>query len=343
MMNNVSGSFYIDMIIDGDSAQGNIRATKPLVQMYNPNGGACVPDWTTAANQPTIYPVMRSGNTNEIKKVVTDSEKWYYNSVEITFNSSGLSSAPSYVAGLFQKTTYNVIGISMPALKIVGNLANGSNMDADTIRMTGKIEASGHMLDFSSEIPISISEYTDAAYNGFINVEHGGIIDDVNSTETMSVTLYLGPAEVEQGGYTVQWRKLPSTDIFSTEKNVTLTKADIDSRNSFICEFLVDGLIVATSIIEISDETDPYFVGVNWDGPTTLHEGATITGQCVVRKTGTGETQTGWAFDVKMTKRDGSAFTPTTAPTSAGVVKLSYTDVSNAGGGIAGHILATRG
>lgn len=341
-MNNVSGSFYIDMIIDGDSAQGNIRSTKPLVQMYNPNGGACVPDWTTAANQPTIYPVMRSGNTNEIKQVVTDSEKWYYNSVEITFNASGLSSAPAYVAGLFQKTTYNVGSVTMPALKIVGNLANGSNMDADSIRMTGKIEASGHMLDFESEIPIAISEFTDAAYNGFIYVEHGGIIGDVNTSETMTVKLYLGPTEVEQGGYTVQWRKLPSTEIYSTNKSVTLTAKDIDSRNMFICEFMVGGLIVATAFIEISDETDPYFADVAWDGPTTLAEGVTITGQCRIKKTGTGEVQTGWTFEVKMTKRDGSAFTPTTAPTSAGVVKVSYTDVNNAGGGIAGHILGKK-
>ena len=33
-MSDVAGSFYIGMIIDGDSAPGNIRSTKPLVQMY---------------------------------------------------------------------------------------------------------------------------------------------------------------------------------------------------------------------------------------------------------------------------------------------------------------------
>ncbi len=31
--------FYIGMIIDGDSAQGNIRSTKPLVQMYSEGYG----------------------------------------------------------------------------------------------------------------------------------------------------------------------------------------------------------------------------------------------------------------------------------------------------------------
>ena len=40
-MNNVSGNFFIEMLVDGDSAQGNIRSTKPLVQMYNPNTSTC--------------------------------------------------------------------------------------------------------------------------------------------------------------------------------------------------------------------------------------------------------------------------------------------------------------
>lgn len=45
-MSDVAGSFYIGMIIDGDSAQGNIRSTKPLVQMYQKDTGKCVPDWS---------------------------------------------------------------------------------------------------------------------------------------------------------------------------------------------------------------------------------------------------------------------------------------------------------
>lgn len=98
-MSDVAGSFYIGMIIDGDSAQGNIRSTKPLVQMYQKDTGKCVPDWSVAANQPVIYPVMRSGNENVIKPIVSGTEKWHYNNTPITFNASGLATAPAAVAG----------------------------------------------------------------------------------------------------------------------------------------------------------------------------------------------------------------------------------------------------
>lgn len=116
-MSDVAGSFYIGMIIDGDSAQGNIRSTKPLVQMYQKDTGKCVPDWSVAANQPIIYPVMRSGNENVIKSIVSGSEKWYYNNTLITFNASGLATAPAAVAGKMQTTTYNNGSVNVPALK----------------------------------------------------------------------------------------------------------------------------------------------------------------------------------------------------------------------------------
>ena len=343
-MNNVSGRFFIDMLIDGDSAQGNIRATKPLVQQYDPKTTKCIPDWTDSAKQPLIYPVIRSGNENVIKAVISGSEKWYYNGAEITFNGSGMATAPSYVAGLVKKTTYSVSGITMPALQIVGNLANGSNMDADTIRLDGKIEASGHQLDFSSEIAIAISEYTDSAYTGFIydKNEKGGIIDDTNTSITLTQELYASGQLVPTSDYSVKWRLLPSDTVFSTNSEITLSASDIDSKQSVICEFIIDGTIVASYIMEVSDESDPYFVNVTWDGSTTMTKDSTLIGQCQVKKVGTGVVQTGWTFAVTMTKTDGGAFSPTTPATSAGKITLAYADVKNAGGGITGYIKATK-
>lgn len=343
-MNNVSGRFFIDMLIDGDSAQGNIRATKPLVQQYDPKTTKCIPDWTDIAKQPLIYPVIRSGNENVIKAVISGSEKWYYNGAEITFNDSGMATAPSYVAGLVKKTTYSVSSITMPALQIVGNLANGSNMDADTIRLDGKIEASGHQLDFSSEIAIAISEYTDSAYSGFIydKNEKGGIIDDTNTSVTLTQELYASGQLVPTSDYSVKWRLLPSDTVFSTNSEITLSASDVDSKQSVICEFFIDGTIVASYIMEVSDESDPYFVNVTWDGSTTMTKDSTLVGQCQVKKVGTGVVQTGWTFAVTMTKTDGSAFSPTTAATSAGKITLVYADVKNAGGSITGYIKATK-
>lgn len=341
-MNNVSGSFFVEMLVDGDSAQGNIRSTKPLAQMYNPGTNKCIPDWTVASNQPVIYPVIRSGNENTIKAVVSGSEKWYYNNVEVTFSSAGLSNYPDPVVGKLQKTTYNNGSVNVPALKIVGNLASNANMDADSIRMDGQIEASGHNLSFSSEISLAISEYSDSAYNGFVYATNGGIIDEESETVTLTTELYKGGDVVASENYSVQWRKLPATTNYSTSKTLTLGVADIDSKNLFICEFIIGGEIVANFIQEVSDETDPYFIDVAWSGKTKIAStDGTLKGTIKVKKVGSGLEESGFTFDVKMTGTNGSAFTPATAP-AGGVITLTYADVQKAGGNITGYITATK-
>lgn len=342
-MNNVSGSFFVEMLVDGDSAQGNIRSTRPLAQMYNPGTSKCIPDWTVESNQPIIYPVIRSGNENTIKPIVSGSEKWYYNNVEVKFSSAGLSSYPDPVVGKLQKTTYNNGSVNVPALKIVGNLASNANMDADSIRMDGQIEASGHNLAFSSEISLAISEYSDSAYTGFVYATNGGIIDDKNGSTKLTVELYKGGDLVESSNYTVNWRKLPATTSFSTSKELTLGVDDIDGKQLFMCEFLINGTLVTNYIQEISDETDPYFITVEWNGKTKIAStDSPLTGIYKVKKVGTGVNVEGFTFSTVMTKTDGATFTPQTPPTETGVVTLTYNDVLNAGGNVTGFITATK-
>ena len=98
-MTNVSGSGWLGMIVAGDSPQGNIRSTKTIAQMYQKDTGKCSPDWDIASNQPIIYPVMRSANENTVKPIVSGTKKWFYNNNPVTFNSSGLATAPASVAG----------------------------------------------------------------------------------------------------------------------------------------------------------------------------------------------------------------------------------------------------
>ena len=336
-MSEVAGSFCIGMIIDGDSAQGNIRSTKPLVQMYQKDTGKCVPDWSVAANQPIIYPVMRSGNENVIKPIVSGSEKWYYNNTLITFNASGLATAPAAVAGKTQTTTYNNGSVNVPSLKIIGNLANASNMD-------GEIEASGHNLAYTSEIPLAISEFSNSAYYGFLYPSDGGIIDSDTATVKVTQELYKGGSLVPQSNYSLKWYKMPSTTAWSTANSVSLVADDVDSKLSVRAEYIIGGEVVATAICEVSDETDPLFLAVNFSGPTYLtSSGATseVTATYKVKKVGTGEEVTGFTFKTTFTKANGTAFTPANAPTTAGC-KLTYADVKSEGGGVTGYVQGTK-
>ena len=105
----------------------------------------------------------------------------------------------------------------------------------------------------------------------------------------------------------------------------------------------MSGEVVANYIQEVSDETDPYFVDVEWSGKTKIAStDGTLTGQCRVKKVGSGIVQDGFTFSVAMTGTNGTVFTPATAPTATGVITLTFDDAKRAGGNITGYITATN-
>ena len=119
---------------------------------------------------------------------------------------------------------------------------------------------------------------------------------------------------------------------------------DVDSKLSVRAEFIIGGEVVATAICEVSDETDPLFLAINYSGPTMLtSSGATseVTATYKIKRVGTGEEVSGFTFKTSFTKADGTAFTPANAPTTTGC-KLTYADVKSAGGNITGYIQGTK-
>ena len=82
-MSTVSNRFYVECIDDGATLHGQLLSNKSLTQAWT--GTTAVPNWTTAANQPTIYVDLLDGNTS----VEPDSGgTWYYNGVALEFDST---------------------------------------------------------------------------------------------------------------------------------------------------------------------------------------------------------------------------------------------------------------
>ncbi len=342
-MSNISGGFQVIQVIDGDCITGFLRASAPLCQFYKKDTGTCVPDWSVAANQPVIYPVLRSQNEGTVKPVVASSDKWYYNGVEITFNASNVATAPAAIANRAKKVTQSNGTINVPGLQIIGNLGSADNMDADTIRMTGAVEASGHSIAYDVSIGLDIAEYSDSEYVGFLNATNGGIIDEEGETITITPSLYKGGSKMTSG-YSVKWMKPPYTASHSTASTLTVGRDDIDSRLDLMCQFIVDGAVVDTRIITLSDEIDPYYIACEASGTTMLEStGAysSVKFTYKVKKMGTGEVISGYTFATVLTGAKGQAISLTTAPTAAGCT-VTYADVKNAGGNLTGHVTATK-
>lgn len=212
------------------------------------------------------------------------------------------------------------------------------------IRMDGQIEASGHNLAFTSEISLSISEFSNSAYYGFLYPSDGGIIDSDTATVAIKQELYKGGSLVPQANYSLKWYKLPAAVSFSTANSVNIVANDVDSKLSIKVEFIIGGEVVATAICEVSDETDPLFLSVDYSGTTMLtSSGATseVTGTYKVKKVGTGEAVPGFTFTTSFTKANGATFTPATAPTATGF-KVTYADVNSAGGNVTFYAQGTK-
>lgn len=338
-----AGGFFVGMVIDGDKIDGNLRSTAPLAQFFKRDTGACIPDWTVAANQPVIYPVMRSQNEGAVKGIVAATEKWYYNGVLIVFNASNVATAPAAIANKAKKITYNNGTLNVPALQITGNLSAADNLDADVIRMTGDIESSGHNLTFDVFIGLEIAEYSDNEYTGFLSVTNGGIIDQEGETVTVTPMLYKGGSKMTSG-FTVKWLKPPYTTAFSTAATVALGRNDIDSRLDLMCQFLVGSDVMDTRIISLSDEIDPYYVACEASGTTMLEStgvNSSVNLTYKVKKMGSGEVIPGYTFVTVLTGARGQAISLANAPTATGC-KVTYADSKAAGGGITGHVTGTK-
>ena len=189
-MARVTNKFYIQSIHDGSSIYAELVSTKQLVQTIS-DKGTVNPDWTVAANQPTLYP--RTKLSGQYKGC---SGSWYYNDKVLTevtvedvvyyhFDGDGVSGNNYY----FQKTTVTEGGVTWPAVKIIRNLAGvNNNYDNDLIRFDGSVEEGGAGIDFSVSRAIRITRYTGTGNYG--QVLGGTAITEAIPTTVVYAQLY---------------------------------------------------------------------------------------------------------------------------------------------------------
>ena len=122
-MSVVSGLISFTRVLDGDLITSHLYSTKLLIQRLKEGVDIPLPDWTITSNQPTIYPRVLSQNTGKRVSIMTGSEKWLYNGIEIDFEADSR----------FKKIIYDDGGVVVPGLEIVQNLASVDNLDTDVI------------------------------------------------------------------------------------------------------------------------------------------------------------------------------------------------------------------
>lgn len=260
-MSQISNRFYVTALEDGTTLHGNLASDRALTQAWN--GTTAVPNWADPNEQPTIYLTLLSGAT---LVAPASGYKWYYNGTEISDSDSR-----------FQKTTKSVTyagqTVTMPALKIVANLASSSNVDVDMITFKGSYIINGSGIEFACDAQVRISAITANGKLGVINFVNG--VSDI--TEAGQVIIMYGMLYNADGqaanGVTTKWYLNDSSTptIGQTISGYTnayqVGESQVVDHATIRCEFYdASNNLLYTSYAGIDDMQDPEFMYIQYNG-----------------------------------------------------------------------------
>lgn len=260
-MSQISNRFYVTALEDGTTLHGNLASDRALTQAWN--GTTAVPNWADPNEQPTIYLTLLSGAT---LVAPASGYKWYYNGTEISDSDSR-----------FQKTTKSVTyagqTVTMPALKIVANLASSSNVDVDMITFKGSYVINGSGIEFSCDAQVRISAITANGKLGVINFVNGvSDITEAGQVITMYGMLYNADGQAANGVTTKWYLNDSSTPtIGQTISGYTnayqVGASQVVDHATIRCEFYdASNNLLYTSYAGIDDMQDPEFMYIQYNG-----------------------------------------------------------------------------
>lgn len=282
-MSQISNRFYVTALEDGTTIHGNLASDRALTQAWN--GTTAVPNWTDTNEQPTIYLTLLSGAT---LVAPASGYKWYYNGTEISDSDSR-----------FQKTTKSVtyVGqtVTMPALKIVANLASSSNVDVDMITFKGSYVINGYGIEFACDAQVRISAITANGKLGVINFVNGvSDITEAGQVITMYGMLYNADGQAANGVTTKWYLNDSSTPtIGQTISDYTnayqVGESQVVDHATIRCEFYdASNNLLYTSYAGIDDMQDPEFMYIQYNGnngnAASLRKDETVSFQIWVGK-----------------------------------------------------------
>lgn len=360
MATRVQEGFKIIAQLDGTTLNGRLRVENTaLIQSYS-DSGTYIPNFETLSDdmKPAVVPVITNISSGAL--MVPGVLRWYYNGVELTFDSTTNLSTNSGMEGIFKldklyKTSYDNSDVTVTALRVVKNLVPLSGYDNDRISISGQVEVNGYPISFEDiGTTVIIQKATGASFVVGITPS-GDTFTRNHRSATFKATLSDASGTVDTStGYTFYWRKInvdggdEALASPSTTDTQTVTADDIDNYGIIACTVSDnDGNELGTGWAILQDQSDPIAVNINMTGITgdkiRPGETATITPVAAYRDTGdTVDIQT-WTWHLY--DQAGRDFVPSgkdSAVFDAASINVSYNDVATrAGGSINGFVSAT--
>lgn len=256
MGQTVQGNVVIKRLRTGHTlALGLKRSGAELYQTVDAQGNP-LPSWTEVGSHPIITPEGRSLTANKTAKL--SDWTWKYIGNALTFDSNGYSTN----SGLVKKFK---VDKTSGKLEIIGNLASESNTDNDTLTFTAKVTVDGVSAVMSKDIEVVITQGGASSYYGNLSSENV-ILNDANPTTIIKHSLIFGGKTMTYGGstdgYTLKWYKgvRDAAHALTDFNPAKVTRADVDGTTLFLADFVVNGSVVYTDGIILTDEADEFYV-----------------------------------------------------------------------------------
>ena len=269
-MGIVRGSRAIKLSKKGDTLTSMLIADKPLVAKYQ--NGVVVGSWANAAENRMIYAqVLTSLGNTPLSTTQLSSIAWKFNGQVI---------ADEDVR--FEKTTFNIGSVQVPALKVKADIMNTIDTTS-SIEFNANAYTGGYTTPITALINVTKENISANTYSAYIIDANGrgATITTTYPSVTLKAILEKGGI-VTTSGITFQWHKstLDETEDLAndanqdnrmllpgkTQQTLTLTAADIQTYDTFICEIFEAGQLVKTATMSVRDETDSMELLYNVEG-----------------------------------------------------------------------------
>lgn len=210
-MGQISNQIYMQAIDDGTTIHGSLNANTSLSQAYSKTSQTYSPDWSNG-NGPVIFLTLLDGVTPIIpsgwdasSSSTWDAVTWIWNTTTLSFGSDQKSTNATYGGNpLFQRVTYTWGSLTVPALKILQNMALAGQLNNDVVQVNGNVEMSGSPIPFSASVTLSFGEVNANGYHGIIEFPLGSYIMNDSDIIKCVGLLYSGGKIVSN--YTCRWQ-----------------------------------------------------------------------------------------------------------------------------------------
>lgn len=251
-----TGGVSISLLVNGDNLNTTLNSTAPLYQTFKKGTSDFTPNWGTMSDalRPIIFP--RIFSVMEGRTLIPTDATWKYNDVSITFDASGIATAPSIIAGKIQEVTYD----GAKALKMIGNVASDANNDSDTISFTGRVNSSGQSVLVSSDITVLVEEGTNNLYRLFLMMQDD-VLDPGDVSLSMKAMLYNNGSLVSTN-IQFEFLKLDGTVLREKDPSDTLsiTPSMVGGELMVVCKAYIGSTMVVQEQKQVWDVTDPYVI-----------------------------------------------------------------------------------